>query len=153
MASKNNTTTLPSSYDCPFTDIFKRTTMASPRLATSRILSRTNHRPKIKIPSIPSHSLTLSRTLFTKKTPPPPRSPIRTALYATALTVSLGLFTVYYLDARSGVHRYVFGPVIRFVLSPENGQKVAVKVLGSGLGSRDFGADDERLKVKVSLRF
>lgn len=89
------------------------------------------------------------RTLGTASAPA--RSPLRTGLYAAALTVSTGVFLVYYFDARSALHRYVVTPAIRNFLDAETGQKVAVKVLRSGLGPRDPVLDDEVLKAEVCL--
>lgn len=90
----------------------------------------------------------LFRSLFTRT--PPPRTPIRTGLYATVFVLSAGLFTIYYLDARSAIHRYVFAPLLRYTLDAETGHKVAVQVLKSGLGPRDPVEDDARLKSEVS---
>ncbi|KAJ7180611.1 Dihydroorotate dehydrogenase-domain-containing protein [Mycena filopes] len=71
----------------------------------------------------------LARGLFTRA-PPPPRTPIRNALYGTVFVLSAGLFTIYYLDARSGIHRYVFAPLLRHTLDAETGHKVAVQLWG-----------------------
>ncbi|KAF8963456.1 dihydroorotate dehydrogenase [Flammula alnicola] len=89
-----------------------------------------------------------TRHLFTKSAPVE-RNPIRTALYTTAFVVSAGLFTVYYLDSRSALHRYVLTPIIRNILDPETGHKLAVKTLKSGLGPKDPVRDDERLKCQL----
>lgn len=102
----------------------------------------------------PRHALRLSkpstRHLFTKSTSTPrPATPLRTAAYTTAFLVSAGLFTVYYLDSRSALHRYVLTPLLRNTLDAETGHKLAVKVLKSGLAPRDVVADDGRLKCEV----
>ncbi|KAH9941478.1 Dihydroorotate dehydrogenase-domain-containing protein [Amylocystis lapponica] len=76
-------------------------------------------------------------------------SPSRTALYATLLAVSSGLFAVYYFDSRSAIHRYLFTPLLRYTLDAETGHKFAVRVLSSGLGPRDSQTDDERLKLEL----
>ncbi|KAJ7252742.1 Dihydroorotate dehydrogenase-domain-containing protein [Mycena haematopus] len=83
------------------------------------------------------------RGLFTRA---PARTPVRSALYTTVFILSTGLFTIYYLDARSAIHRYVIPPLLRHTLDAETGHKVAVKVLKSGLGPRDPAQDDARLK-------
>ncbi|KIL69459.1 hypothetical protein M378DRAFT_69747 [Amanita muscaria Koide BX008] len=87
-----------------------------------------------------------SRTLFTSSTP---RSPARTALYATVFTVSAGLFAVYYFDARSALHRYVLNPLLRNTTDAESAHKFALKVLKSGLAPRDPLPDDKRLAVRL----
>ncbi|KAF8216433.1 hypothetical protein K438DRAFT_1559634 [Mycena galopus ATCC 62051] len=87
----------------------------------------------------------LGRGIFTEASPAP-RTPIRSALYGTVFVLSTGLFAIYYLDARSAIHRYVVPPLLRHTLDAETGHKVAVKVLKSGLGPRDPVQDDARLK-------
>ncbi|KAJ7504444.1 Dihydroorotate dehydrogenase-domain-containing protein [Mycena galericulata] len=89
----------------------------------------------------------LARSLFTRTSPP--RTPIRTGLYGTVFVLSAGLFAIYYLDARSAIHRYVFAPLLRYALDAETGHKVAVQVLKSGLGPRDPVEDDARLKSEL----
>ncbi|KAJ6591635.1 Dihydroorotate dehydrogenase-domain-containing protein [Mycena vulgaris] len=89
----------------------------------------------------------LARGLFIRA--PAPRTPIRTGLYGTVFVLSVGLFTIYYLDARSAIHRYVFAPLLRYTLDAETGHKVAVQVLKSGLGPRDPVKDDTRLKSEL----
>ena len=93
-----------------------------------------------------------SRFLFTNRTRTTVgRSPLRTGLYATAFVLSTGLLAVYYLDARSALHRYFLTPLLRHTLDAEIGHKVAVKVLRSGLGPRDPLPDDHRLEFKVLI--
>jgi dihydroorotate dehydrogenase len=78
-----------------------------------------------------------------------PTSPFRRAAYVTLFALSAGLGTVYYVDSRAAIHRYLIAPVIRNVLDPESGHKLAVSILESGLGPRDMLTDDERLKTEV----
>lgn len=73
----------------------------------------------------------------------------RTAGYTALFALSAGLFTAYYLDARSAIHRYVFTPVLRYAFDAETGHKLAVKVLRSGLAPRDLIKDDESLRSQV----
>jgi hypothetical protein len=73
----------------------------------------------------------------------------RTAAYVSLLAFSTGVVTVYYLDARSAVHRYVLTPVMRSVLNAEASHKFAVKVLRSGCGPKDPVPDDPRLGFEV----
>ncbi|KAJ6581436.1 hypothetical protein B0H19DRAFT_1115172 [Mycena capillaripes] len=89
----------------------------------------------------------LARTVFTRASAP--RTPIRTGLYGSVFVLSAGLFAIYYLDARSAIHRYVFAPLLRYTLDAETGHKVAVQVLKSGLGPRDPVQDDVRLKSEL----
>jgi dihydroorotate dehydrogenase len=91
----------------------------------------------------------LARGLFTRA-PPAPRTPIKSGLYGTVFALSAGLFAIYYFDARSAIHRYVFTPLLRYTLDAETGHKVAVQILKSGLGPRDPVQDDVRLKSEVS---
>jgi dihydroorotate dehydrogenase len=81
------------------------------------------------------------------------QSSARTAIYATVFTASVGLFAVYYYDARSAIHRYVLTPVLRRTFDAETGHKIAVKVLRSGLGPRDPVQDDETLRSEVHSYF
>lgn len=74
-----------------------------------------------------------------------------TGLYTTVFAVSTGLLAVYYFDSRSAIHRYVLTPLLRYTLDPEAGHKLAVKVIGSGLGPKDTQGDDEILKAQVRL--
>lgn len=75
---------------------------------------------------------------------------IKNIVYATTAVVGTTLFAIYYADSRSAVHRYVVPPLARTFLDAESGHKLALGVLRSGLGPRDQGRDDERLKVEVS---
>jgi hypothetical protein len=81
------------------------------------------------------------------------RSITRTVLYVGVFTVSAGLLGVYYLDARSALHRYCLTPIIRHTLDAENGHKLAVRILMSGLAPRDPLPDHERLRVQVRKEF
>lgn len=76
-------------------------------------------------------------------------SSFRTAGYTVLFALSAGLFTAYYFDARSSIHRYVFTPVLRYAFDAETGHKLAVKVLRSGLAPRDPIQDDESLRLQV----
>ncbi|KAG2358840.1 hypothetical protein BDR07DRAFT_1416474 [Suillus spraguei] len=93
---------------------------------------------------IPHRSPVFARRLTTA--PSSSQSSVRTAVYATVFTASVGLFAVYYYDARSAIHRYVLTPVLRRTFDAETGHKIAVRVLRSGLGPRDPVQDDERLR-------
>ncbi|KAG9313587.1 Dihydroorotate dehydrogenase-domain-containing protein [Chiua virens] len=76
-------------------------------------------------------------------------TPFRAAGYTFIFALSAGLFTAYYFDARSAIHRYIFTPVLRYAFDAETGHKLAVKVLRSGLAPRDLVKDDELLRSQV----
>lgn len=73
----------------------------------------------------------------------------RTSAYVTIFALTTGVGTIYYLDSRAAVHRYLITPILRHALDPETGHKLAVSVLESGLGPRDMLSDDERLTTEV----
>ncbi|ETW78812.1 Dihydroorotate dehydrogenase 1 [Heterobasidion irregulare TC 32-1] len=73
----------------------------------------------------------------------------RSGAFAAVVAVSTGLFAVYYFDSRSALHRYVLTPALRYALDAETGHRLAVRVLGTGLGPRDQGSDDERLRAEL----
>ncbi|EJD07220.1 uncharacterized protein FOMMEDRAFT_100360 [Fomitiporia mediterranea MF3/22] len=103
------------------------------------------------------HSLKQCRALSSSTTSSPnspsssssPSLFLRRAITTSLVLVSGTLFAVYYSDSRSAVHRYVFTPVLRKMLDPEGAHWFAVRVLRSGLGPRDRGVDDERLKTEL----
>ncbi|KAF9485477.1 hypothetical protein BDN70DRAFT_903047 [Pholiota conissans] len=101
-----------------------------------------------KLSKAPTRYLTTQSTTATTATTST-SNPLRTAAYTAAFLVSAGLFTVYYLDSRSALHRYVVMPVLRGTLDTETGHKLAVRTLKSGLAPRDVVEDDERLKCQV----
>lgn len=100
---------------------------------------------------VPQRSPVFARRITTASSSS--QSSARTAIYATVLTASVGLFAVYYYDARSAMHRYVLTPALRHTFDAETGHRIAVKVLRSGLGPRDPVQDDERLRSEVRNYF
>lgn len=60
-------------------------------------------------------------------------------------------FAGYYADSRAAMHQYVISPLLRTLVDAETGHKIALRVLRSGLGAKDQGHDDPRLRVEVSL--
>ncbi|TFK29743.1 dihydroorotate dehydrogenase [Coprinopsis marcescibilis] len=78
-----------------------------------------------------------------------PLAPLRTALYAGVFAVSAGLFSIYYFDSRSAIHRYVLTPVLRKAFDAETSHKLAVKVLKYGLSPKDRGVDDPVLRGEI----
>ncbi|KAH6915877.1 dihydroorotate dehydrogenase [Coprinopsis sp. MPI-PUGE-AT-0042] len=87
------------------------------------------------------------RTLTTQASSP--ASTAKTALYAGAFAVSAGLFTVYYMDCRSAIHRYILTPLVRSTLDVEAGHKLAVKVLKYGVSPKDQVKDDPVLVGEI----
>jgi dihydroorotate dehydrogenase len=73
----------------------------------------------------------------------------QTAAYITLFAFTAGVGGVYYFDSRAAIHRYLIAPVIRNLLDPESGHKLAVSALENGFGPRDMLPDDERLKTEV----
>lgn len=98
---------------------------------------------------IPSPQSPISQRRTIGSTSSSSSTSFRTAGYTVLFALSAGLFTAYYLDARSAIHRYVFTPVLRYAFDAETGHKLAVKVLRSGLAPRDLIKDDESLRSQV----
>ncbi|KAG8851502.1 Dihydroorotate dehydrogenase (quinone), mitochondrial [Tulasnella sp. 330] len=104
----------------------------------------------LKLPLYPASNVRAASTVVvTPATPKGATNNLRTILSLTALVAGTTLFTVYYLDSRSAIHRYAFMPLVRLTMDPETGHRFAVKVLGSGLGPRDIGRDDGSLRVEL----
>lgn len=55
----------------------------------------------------------------------------------------------YYLDARSAIHRWVAMPFLHTFLDPEEAQKLAIKLLKSGVAPKDYTGDDQTLESEV----
>jgi dihydroorotate dehydrogenase len=76
---------------------------------------------------------------------------VKSVVYGTAALAGAGLFSVYYLDSRSALHRYVVTPVLRRIVDAETGHRFAVRVLAAGLAPRDPIPDDELLRTEARL--
>ncbi|CEH14777.1 dihydroorotate dehydrogenase [Ceraceosorus bombacis] len=73
-----------------------------------------------------------------------------TSLLKWTLIILGGSYVVaYHLDSRSAIHRWVAIPVLQLIASPEEAQKLAIKLLSMGVMPRDLGTDDEVLKVEL----
>ncbi|CAO1629201.1 unnamed protein product [Parajaminaea phylloscopi] len=70
------------------------------------------------------------------------------ASYSLFLFGSTFLLT-YYLDARSAIHRWVAMPFLHTFLDPEEAQKLAIRLLQSGLAPRDYTGDDPSLQTEL----
>ncbi|XP_006461984.1 hypothetical protein AGABI2DRAFT_206093 [Agaricus bisporus var. bisporus H97] len=96
-----------------------------------------------------AHHLPLAARRFASTSAQPRSTPWRTGAYAALFALSAGTVAVYYLDARSALHRYVLTPLMRSALDAETSHKMAVKVLRSGLGPKDPVVDDPRLSFEL----
>jgi hypothetical protein len=76
-------------------------------------------------------------------------SSARNLLYGAAFAAGLGLFSIYYLDSRSALHRYVLTPTLRALADAETGHKIAVKALKYGVAAKDKGEDDAVIHSEV----
>ncbi|KIJ65096.1 hypothetical protein HYDPIDRAFT_88883 [Hydnomerulius pinastri MD-312] len=94
-------------------------------------------------------SLAIQRRTFTSSSSSSAASPVRATCYTVLFALSAGLFTAYYFDARSGIHRYVLTPILRYTFDAETGHKIAVKVLRGGLAPRDPVRDDDALRSEI----
>lgn len=56
----------------------------------------------------------------------------------------------YYLDSRSAIHRWVAMPFLHAFFDAEEGQKLAIQLLKSGLAPKDYTGEDELLATEVS---
>ncbi|VDC02932.1 unnamed protein product [Peniophora sp. CBMAI 1063] len=91
----------------------------------------------------------LARAASTSSAAASGASGLRTTVTVATLAVVGVAGTVYYLDSRAAIHRYIVTPSIRILLDPETSHKVAVKALASGLGPRDFGVDEPQLVTEL----
>ncbi|WVR05749.1 dihydroorotate dehydrogenase (fumarate) [Kwoniella sp. DSM 27419] len=71
---------------------------------------------------------------------------------STTLLIGGGVLAVaYYYDSRSLVHEHVAMPLIRYMLDPEEGHKLAVRMLGwdKWARPRDMGVDTPELQAEL----
>ena len=107
----------------------------------------------------------LSRSL---SRPPPFQTPARPLRFAstspsfprrflsTSLFLGAGvIFVAYYYDTRSIVHERVAMPFLRLVADPEQGHRLAIRLLGLSKWARprDMGVDGDELQAEVGLSF
>lgn len=59
------------------------------------------------------------------------------------------LLTVYYLDSRSAIHRYLVPPILRTCTDAETAHLIAVKALALGAAPKDMVDDDRRLQAEL----
>jgi len=67
------------------------------------------------------------------------------------VTLSVATFSIFYvLDPRSAIHRYVFAPALRLIVTdPEDAHLIAVLALKCGLHPKDSRPDPPQLAVNV----
>ncbi|KAK8865841.1 dihydroorotate dehydrogenase (fumarate) [Kwoniella newhampshirensis] len=80
-----------------------------------------------------------------------PSSPPRRYLSTTLLLGSGVLLLAYYYDSRSLLHEHVVMPLVRYAVDPEEGHKLAVRVLGwdKWARPRDMGVDGAELQAEL----
>ncbi|PWZ00164.1 hypothetical protein BCV70DRAFT_200321 [Testicularia cyperi] len=89
-----------------------------------------------------------ARTRFTRSAPTPLARTKQFVYLVFALAA--GTFGVaYYMDSRSGIHRWVAIPLLKAFADPESAQKLAVKLLETGLAPRDMLDDDAVLETEL----
>ena len=71
-------------------------------------------------------------------------------VYLAGLTAVAVGFTLYSLDSRARVHRYVITPLMRYFLDGEQAHRWAIEAAKHGLIPRDWHHDDDTLRVTVS---
>jgi dihydroorotate dehydrogenase len=114
------------------------------------MLSRTNIHARNITRLAQSRPVLQARAVSSTASTQPAGTTLRNVVYGTLLLGGAGLFTVYYLDARAGIHRYVITPALRRIVDAETGHKLAVRVLAAGLAPRDPITDDSLLWAEVS---
>ncbi|EST05037.1 Dihydroorotate dehydrogenase, class 1/ 2 [Kalmanozyma brasiliensis GHG001] len=88
------------------------------------------------------------RTLFTRA-PPTPLARTKQFIYLV-FALAAGTFGVaYYADSRSAIHRWIAIPALKAFLDPESAQKLAIKMLETGLAPRDMVDDDAVLETEL----
>lgn len=88
------------------------------------------------------------RTLFTR-TPPTPLARTKQFIYLV-FALAAGTFGIaYYADSRSAIHRWILIPALKAFADPESAQKLAIKVLETGLAPRDMVDDDALLETEL----
>jgi dihydroorotate dehydrogenase len=111
----------------------------------SQLLS--SNRTKSMAGLTPSPTIFVShRSLFTKRKP----RPFYRVFVWTLLAFGATFGVAYHLDSRSAVHRWIAIPVLQAVTDPETAQKLAIKLLATGIMPRDLVTDDEVLAAEVS---
>lgn len=88
------------------------------------------------------------RLLFTRA-PPTPLARTRQFVYLVFALAAGTLGIAYYADSRSAIHRWVAIPALKAFADPETAQKLAIKLLETGLAPRDLVDDDAVLETEL----
>ncbi|KAJ1018933.1 hypothetical protein NDA16_004736 [Ustilago loliicola] len=88
------------------------------------------------------------RTLFTRA-PPTPLARTKQFIYLVLALAAGTLGVVYYADSRSAIHRWIAIPALKAFADPESAQKLAIKMLETGLAPRDMVDDDAILETEL----
>ncbi|RXW22129.1 hypothetical protein EST38_g3718 [Candolleomyces aberdarensis] len=113
------------------------------------LLQKGSARLLAKRPPVPRYCISVPTRPASSQASSPAASNARTLLYAAVFTASAGLFTIYYLDSRSALHRYVLTPAIRGLFDAETGHKLAVKALKYGIAAKDQVEDDASIQGEI----
>lgn len=88
------------------------------------------------------------RTLFTRA-PPTPLARTKQFIYLVFALAAGTLGVAYYADSRSAIHRWIAIPALKAFADPESAQKLAIKMLETGLAPRDLVDDDAVLEAEL----
>lgn len=118
--------------------------LKSPLAAKTRVSAL----PRTHVPQTFSRHSLQTRTLFSRSAPTP-LARTKQFIYLV-FALAAGTFGIaYYLDSRSGIHRWVAIPLLKTFVDPETAQKLAVKLLETGLAPRDAVQDDAVLETQL----
>lgn len=78
--------------------------------------------------------------------------PFTRIVYWSLFLFGSTFLVTYYLDSRSAIHRWVAMPFLHSFVDPEDGQKLAIDMLKSGLSPKDYTGEDDTLKTEVRIR-
>ncbi|CDR88424.1 related to dihydroorotate dehydrogenase, mitochondrial precursor [Sporisorium scitamineum] len=88
------------------------------------------------------------RTLFARA-PTTPLARTKQFIYLVFALAAGTLGVAYYADSRSAIHRWIAIPALKAFLDPESAQKLAIKMLETGLAPRDLVDDDAVLETEL----
>ncbi|WVQ97130.1 dihydroorotate dehydrogenase (fumarate) [Kwoniella sp. CBS 9459] len=112
----------------------------------------------LRRPLLPSYSplprtrsTLIPKPRFASTSTPSSATPSRRYFSTTLLIGGSVLLVAYYYDSRSLLHEHVVMPLVRYALDPEEGHKLAVKVLGwdKWARPRDMGVDAPELQAEL----
>ncbi|PWN23229.1 hypothetical protein BCV69DRAFT_280842 [Microstroma glucosiphilum] len=110
----------------------------------------------------PQAALPKSSPVVPAVSPPTPQvvpsphrpKPSGSGFFGKVVSYSLFLFggtflVTYYLDSRSAIHRWVAMPFLHSFVDAEEGQKLAIQLLKSGLAPKDYTGDEDSLATEL----